>query len=124
MNALSRLSLPVVALALAAGCATTPSPNEPPPGPGAVVHFADLGGIRNWRADGNDAILIEGRRGQWYRATFFSPCPEVRFATTIAFVTDATGSLDKFSSIIARGDRCYFRDLERVAPPDDDEREE
>lgn len=118
MQGLTRILIPAAALALSAGCATTPSPNEPPPGPGASLHFADLGGIRNWRADGDEALLIEGRRGQWFRATFFSPCPDVRFANTIAFVTDTTGDLDKFSSIIARGRRCYFDSFERVPDPD------
>jgi hypothetical protein len=34
----------------------------------AVIRFADLGGIEDWRADGDDAILIEGRNDRWYRA--------------------------------------------------------
>lgn len=118
MRRSARTLMPAMVLALIAGCAVQQSPNQPPPGPGAVLHFADLGGIRNWRADGKDAILVEGRRGQWYRATFFGPCPEIRFATTIAFVTDTTGDLDKFSSIVARGDRCYFRSFERIPDPD------
>lgn len=121
MRASTRLILPVAALVLTAGCATPTSPNEPPSGPGATLHFADLGGIRNWRADGNEAILIEGRRDQWYRATFFSPCPDVRFANTIAFVTDTTGDLDKFSSILVRDRRCYFRSFERIPDPDEEQ---
>lgn len=118
----ARMLLPVMALALLAGCATPSSPNEPPAGPSAVLHFADLGGIRNWRsADNGKAILIEGRRGEWYRATFFGRCTSLPFANTIAFATDTTGDLDKFSSILTRDERCYFRTFERVPPPDAEE---
>ena len=114
-----------MALALLAGCATQSnrsSPNEPPAGPSAVLHFADLGGIRNWRSvDNGKALLIEGRRDQWYRATFFGRCTSLPFATTIAFATDTTGDLDKFSSILTRDERCYFRTFERIPDPDAEE---
>lgn len=119
MNRTTRMILPVAAVALLAGCATQTSPNEPPADPSAVLHFADLGGIRDWRSvDNGRAVLIEGRHGQWYRATFFSPCTSLSFANTIAFATDATGDLDKFSSILTRDERCYFRTFERVPDPD------
>jgi len=122
MKTTARMLLPVAAAALLAGCATQTSPNEPPDGPSAVLRFADLGGIRDWRSvDNGRAVLIEGRRGQWYRATFFSPCSSLPFANTIAFATDTTGDLDKFSSILTRNERCYFRTFERVPDPDAEE---
>ncbi len=115
----ARMFLPTAALALLTGCATPPaSPNQPPAGPSAVLHFADLGGIRDWRsADNGEAILIEGRRGQWYRATFFGRCTSLPFTDTIAFVTDATGDLDKFSAVLTADERCYFRSFERAPAP-------
>ena len=89
----------------------------------AVLHFADMnGGIRDWRpAHGNDsdAILIEGRNNEWYRATFWAPCPEIHFTPKIGFVTDALGDLDQFTSIIADGTRCYFRTFERTTKPEE-----
>lgn len=122
MKTTARMLLPMAAAALLAGCATQTSPNEPPDGPSAVLRFADLGGIRDWRSvDNGRAVLIEGRRGQWYRATFFSPCTSLPFANTIAFATDTTGDLDKFSSILTRNERCYFRTFERVPDPDAEE---
>ncbi|MBN1238963.1 MAG: hypothetical protein JXB36_10700 [Gammaproteobacteria bacterium] len=94
----------------------------------AVIHFADLNGsIRNWRADTDEAILIEGANRQWYRAEFFAPCVGLRFATTVAFVTDSLGNLDRFSSILVEGERCWFKTFERTndpqagPPPDVDE---
>lgn len=82
----------------------------------AVLHFADMHGIRSWRAlqDGN--LLIEGRNDKFFVATFFGPCPELRWASAVGFVTDATGDLTKFDSILVRGERCHFRSLEQIAP--------
>lgn len=85
--------------------------------PRAVIHFADLGGIDDWRAEGSDAIQIRGRNGQWYRATFFGSCIGLQFADTIAFVTDSTGDLDRFASLLVDGDRCWFRTLEKIPDP-------
>lgn len=81
----------------------------------AAIHFADLGGVENWKADGSTAILIEGRNHRWYRATFFGPCPSLRFASTIGFVTEPSGDLDRFSSILVDGERCWFKTFDRVA---------
>ena len=88
----------------------------------AELDFADLGGIENWRAaEDGDALLIEGRNDQWYRATFWGPCPEINFAQTLGFVTSRpTGNLDRFSSILVDGVRCNFRTFERTSPPDAD----
>jgi hypothetical protein len=81
------------------------------------IPFADLGNIRDWRADGHDAMLIESQGGDWYRATFWAPCYELPFAETVGFVTEPGGSLNKFSSIVVGGQRCWFRTFEPVAPP-------
>lgn len=84
-----------------------------------VMHFADLGGIKNWRpVDGKtDGLLIEGRNDHWYRATFWAPCPEVHYALAIAFVTEPDGSLDQFGSVLVDGDRCHFKTFERTEAP-------
>lgn len=85
----------------------------------AVIHFADLGAIRDWRADGADALLVQSSRGQWYRATFYGPCIGLQFADTIGFVTDPGGSLDVFSSVLVNGDRCWFRTFDQVSLPEE-----
>ena len=85
--------------------------------PRAVIHFVDLGGIESWQADGNEAMRIEGRNRRWYRATFMGPCIGLRFADTIGFVTDSSGSLDRFSSILVEGERCFFRTFEAIEAP-------
>lgn len=82
-----------------------------------VMHFADLGGIRNWQPGPNDSLLIEGRKGVWFRVTFWGPCHELKFAEAIGFVTEPTGDLDKFSSLLAGGERCWFKTFERTSKP-------
>lgn len=84
----------------------------------ASIPFADLGNIEDWRAEGHDAMLIESQSGQWYRATFYAPCYELPFAETVGFVTEPGGSLSKFSSIVAGGQRCWFKTFEKTAPPE------
>ncbi len=61
-------------------------------------------------------LLIEGQHHQFYLATFFGSCPRLRSAETVGFVTDATGSLTQFDSIIVDGEQCRFRTLQRVPP--------
>ena len=82
----------------------------------ASIEFVSLGGIDNWRAEGNQAMLIKGLNGSWYRAEFFSPCSGLQFRDRVAFVTDGTDRLDKFSSILVRGERCWFRSFDKIDP--------
>jgi hypothetical protein len=84
----------------------------------AVIHFVDLTGVKDWRAEGLSAILIEGSNGQWYRANFFSECYGLPWAERIAFVTSPDGSLDKFSSVMVNGQQCYFKDANKIPDPD------
>lgn len=89
----------------------------------AAIRFADYGGIENWRAAEDGSLLVEARNGKWYRATFYGACPELRFETAIGFVTDSLGQLDRFSSVVVDGRRCWFRSFEEIEDPDanDDE---
>jgi hypothetical protein len=82
-----------------------------------AIHFADLGNIRNWYSNSTEELYVENLRGNWYRITFWSPCQELPFAIGIAFVTDGLGDLDKYSSILVGGERCYFRTFEESAAP-------
>jgi len=96
--------------ALLAGAAALPAAAEPR----AVIHFANHGGIEDWRARGNEALYIESRRDEWFKATFFGACFGLPFTETIAFVTEHDGSLDKFSSVLVDGQRCHFRTFEEI----------
>lgn len=105
------------ATAADSGTAATDADATPPTGR-AVIDFAQFRGrIKDWRAVGNDALLIEDSSGNWYRAEFMSPCHGLPFAEAIGFVTDATNQIDRFSSIMVRHERCWFRSFQRVEEP-------
>jgi hypothetical protein len=38
------------------------------------ISFADMDRIRDWTVDVRDALLVQGRNKQWYKAEFFSYC--------------------------------------------------
>ncbi|MEQ8507813.1 MAG: DUF6491 family protein [Rhodospirillaceae bacterium] len=82
-----------------------------------TIHFADRGGIKDWRATSNEELYVESRNDQWYKVTFNAPCTSLKFANTIAFVTEPNGDLDKFSAVIVDDQRCFFDTFERVDGP-------
>lgn len=82
-----------------------------------AIHFADIGNIRNWSADTPDALYIQSMNRQWHRVTFWSPCTQLPFALTIAFVTEANGDLNAYSSILVGGERCWFKTFEASSAP-------
>jgi hypothetical protein len=88
-----------------------------PPPDRAEINFVNYGGIRDWRADRDDALLVRAQNGKYYRATFFGPCIGLDFATRVGFVSDVMGSLDKFGSILVDGHECYFRSFTEIGKP-------
>ena len=75
------------------------------------ISFARMGGIQDWRADGEKALYVQGRDRQWYHATLMSPCIGLNFAEHIGFVTEPNGSLDKFSAILVDHRECNITSL-------------
>ena len=114
--------MPIKTLALAAVFAAVPalaaSSAPAVKSDDAVIHFANLGGINDWRADGDSTLYIQGRsRSDWYKATLMGPCTGLPFAQTVGFVSEPTGSFDKFSSIVVQGQTCQVQSLVKVAGP-------
>lgn len=105
-----------LALTLAAAVALAA---DAPAGQGgqASIPFANMGGIRNWRAVDDDTLYIEGRNGRWYRAELMMPCLGLNFAQAIGFVVEPTGHFDRFSSIVVEGRQCHVRSLSESAGP-------
>ncbi len=96
-----------LALPAAGAAADAEGPGDHPKR--VVMHFADLGGIRDWQAVSTKELIVEGYNGKKYNVTLYGSCLGLPFTETIGFVTDATGDLDKFSSIYVDGQRCYFK---------------
>lgn len=94
-----------------------PAPAERTLGVEASIPFANTTGIRNFRADGDDALWIEGQRGEWYRAELFGPCIGLNHSLRVGFVTRGTNTLDRFGQVLVEGSKCQISSLVTSAPP-------
>jgi hypothetical protein len=108
----------LAAMALSiAGCASS-GPKNPSVSPAsASIPFSEFGNIYDWRADGSAGIYIESDDHKWYHATFMAPCENLPFTEHVGFRTTPPLPIDKFDSIDARGENCYFNSMEKVPGP-------
>lgn len=113
-----------IAYSLLAGAAFAAQPAEKAPDPfegrpEARINFVNTGGILGYttrRENKEDILYIEAAGRTWYRARFFGFCDDARFANAIGFRGDATGGLDRFSSVFVRHERCALRSVVRLTP--------
>ena len=80
-----------------------------------IVNFRFV--IKDWHAEGKNAILIETLGNKFYRAEFSFPCDHLPFQEAIAFNTLPTGELNQFSSITTEYEKCYFKSLVEIPDP-------
>ncbi len=111
------LSLAAMLLPLSAAAATEPAQEPRQLGVESSIIFPSDSTIRNWRADRDRGIWIEGRRGEWHYGTFVGFCRDLDFAHAIGVETRGAGRLDKFASIVVRGERCPLSSFVTSAPP-------
>ena len=83
----------------------------------AAIHFADHGGVDDWRAAGDRTIYFKDRHRRWYRAELFAPAFDLAFTEQIGIDARPSGTLDKWGAIYVRGQRYPFRSFERAAGP-------
>ncbi len=83
----------------------------------AQIPFADHRGIRDFQADGDDALWIQDQRRNWYHATLFGPCFGLPYAIGIGFVTKGTSTLDRFGQIVVEGRTCQIQTFVTSNPP-------
>lgn len=112
----STILLPLAALALMPSAAIAGEPNgaaqaENAPG---YIAFANKGGVRDWHAEGGDAIYFQDRRKQWYRAELMSRAHDLPFVQHIGLDTGPGDRLDKWSTIYVRGQRYVLSSFEPV----------
>lgn len=111
------LSLAAMLLPLSAAAAIEPAGESRALGVEASIIFPSDSSIRNWKADRGRGIWIQDRQRNWYYGTFASFCRDVDFAQAIGVETRGAGRLDKFASIIVRGERCPLSSFVTSAPP-------
>lgn len=112
------LSILLAAALLPLGAtAAEPAKAERALGVESSIVFPSDSSIRNWRADRDRGIWIQDRRGDWYYGTFAGFCRDLDFAQVIGVDTRGISRLDRFATIIVRGERCPLTSFVTSAPP-------
>jgi hypothetical protein len=83
----------------------------------ASIPFANMGGLRDWKAVDDETLYVQDVRRNWYLAKLLAPCTDLTFATTIGFETKGVNQLDRFGAVIVRGQRCPLRSFVASGPP-------
>ncbi len=83
----------------------------------ASIVFPSDATIRNWRADRERGIWVQDRRGDWYYGQFAGLCRDLDFAHAIGVDTRGASRLDRFATLIVRGERCPLVSFVHSAPP-------
>ena len=82
----------------------------------ARIPFVQYGGIRDWRTANDREIFIQDSGRHWYRAELMGPCNGLAFASGVRFMpSDSAGTFDRFSWIVAGGERCKVQSVQRIA---------
>jgi len=83
----------------------------------AAIPFANLGGVDDWRADGDRAVYFEDLHHNWYRAELFMPAFDLPYTEYIGIDSRPNGTLDKFGAIYVHGQRYPFESFVKVDGP-------
>ena len=86
------------------------------PAPEVQIPFAK-NNLWNWQVLDDQTLLIQDRSRRWYKATLFGHCINLPFANRIAFDSNPSGTFDKFSAILVRGQRCPLMSLVATTAP-------
>ena len=115
-----------MAVSAAIGAAAAADDPTPPPAASAAAAAAPLAeaqipfakrNIWNWQVLDDQTVLIQDQGRRWYKATLFGHCINLGFADRIAFDSSPSGTFDKFSAILVRGQRCPLSSLVETRPP-------
>jgi hypothetical protein len=83
----------------------------------ASIPFANHGGVDTWRVDGDRTVYFQDRHKRWFRATLISPAFDLPFTEAIGIQAGPDGALDRFGSVVVKGQRYPFASFERVDGP-------
>ncbi len=83
----------------------------------ARIAFPNARTIRDFRATSRDTVYIQDRQRRWYRASVLSACLELPYALALGVDTRRSASLDRYSTLIVRGERCQLNSFVRIAGP-------
>ncbi len=81
------------------------------------IPFADMGGVRDWKAIDDSTLYVQDIRRNWYIARLAQPSPDLTFATKIGFETKGINQLDKFGTVVVGGERIPLTSFVASGPP-------
>ena len=114
---MKKFALTLATLGAAVAASVPAAAREPAIGEEASIPFVSIDSIRNCRAIDRDTIYFEDRRRRWYRGEVIGPCLNLPFAQAIGVDTRGTNRLDRFSTVLVRGDRYQLTSLVRSEEP-------
>jgi hypothetical protein len=82
---------------------------------GSFVSHAQL---RNWLADGERGLWIQGGNSKWFYARFSAACHGLNSTNSLVFDTGSSGNIHRTTSVVLPGGgRCEMRTFARSAGP-------
>lgn len=81
------------------------------------IRIRDISRYLEWRADGDRALYIRDRKGDWYHVALQGRCLRLPATRAIGFEPAPNGYLDRGSAVIAQGARCPVAAIHRSASP-------
>src|SRR6478672_10711536 len=67
--------------------------------------------------DGTAGLWVQSFKGDWYYGRFAGPCSRLGDSYGLGFDASPNDRLDRFSTVIADGERCPFVSFTRSDPP-------
>ncbi|WP_240334186.1 DUF6491 family protein [Sphingobium estronivorans] len=99
------LAAPLLLTGAMASAAPMAAARQPVPAE-ASIPFVNHGGVWNWQADGSHGLYVQDQHRRWYYAKLMGNCFDLPFANAVGFETRGIDTLDKFGTVIVRGQRC------------------
>ena len=82
------------------------------------VHRADM---RNWLADGERGLWIQGGNSEWFYARFSGACRGLNSTNSLVFDTGSSGDINRTTSVVLpEGGRCQMQTFAPSAGPPKD----
>jgi len=77
--------------------------------------------MRGYQVARDDSLIVRVGSDRYYRATVWEPCArDLRWDEAIGFDTGPGDTLDRFSMVVVRGNRCPIESFDQIAEPSDD----
>ena len=82
------------------------------------VHRTDM---RNWLADGERGLWIQGGNSEWFYARFSAACRGLNSTNSLVFDTGSSGDIDRTTSVVLpEGGRCKLQTFTHSPGPPKD----